>query len=126
VVADAFTILTIFGLERPLPCEFSDAPLTASLLVLVLVLVVEVAVVVVELPFGEVADRFPELVELAGPPESVEPGPEGLEVPGDEVPPPEPPPEPADVVGEVDVVVVGELPTGALLMARTSAGENDG
>lgn len=79
-----------------------------------LVAMVEVGVVVVELPFGAVADRFPELVELIGPPGLVEPRPEGFEMTGGELAPP--PELVCAVVGVVVVVVVGGGPT---LVART-------
>ena len=82
------------------------------MLVLVLVAMVEVAVVVVELPFGDVVARFPELVELTGPPGLVEPGPEGVEMTGGELPPP---PELVGAVVGAVVAVVG----GPTLVART-------
>jgi hypothetical protein len=121
-VADAFTI---FGLDRPPPRDLPDAPLTVFALlpgeavVLVVALGAIVEVVVVEPPFGEVSGRFPEPAGPAGPPEFVELKPEGAEATGDE---PWPPPEPPELVGEVAgalVVVVGLLPTGAALVART-------
>jgi hypothetical protein len=91
------------------------------LLVLVLVLgaMVEVAVVVVVLPFGEAAGRCPALGELTGPPGLVEPGPEGVEMTGGELPPT---PELVGAVVGAVVVVVG----GPTLVARTWAGVNDG